>query len=238
MAVELGEIAAGLPFAASIAMATGISTLREGRRRASLNEAIHELRRPLQALMLSLARESDEAEASGSALRMAATALERLEREVNGERLEPVERSVRVRLLVEAAVARWQPWAAESGRPLRLCWEAAEPVLRADGEELSGAVDNLISNGFEHGTGAVEIVVAEERDRLRIAVRDSGPSRRRAESARIWDGIGPSAAGRRHGHGLRIVRRVAARHGGGFRFRRCRDGSEARLELPLAGGER
>ena len=75
MAVELGEIAAGLPFAASIAMTTGIGALREGRRRTSLNEAIHELRRPLQALALALPDDSGAVPGSGSALRMAAGAL-------------------------------------------------------------------------------------------------------------------------------------------------------------------
>lgn len=236
MAIELSEIAAGLPFAASIAMATGIGTLREGRRRTSLNEAIHELRRPLQTLALSLPEESEASGASGSALRMAASALDRLDREVNGEPAELVRERVRVRPMVAAAVARWNSRVTESGRALRLSWEAADPALWGEGEELARAVDNLISNGFEHGTGAVEILVAEERDRLRIAVRDGGPGRRRAESARIWGEIGRS--GPRHGHGLRIVRRVAARHGGSFRLRRRRDGSEARLELPLAGGER
>jgi len=43
------------------------------------------------------------------------------------------------------------------------------------------------------------------------------------------------AGRRRHGHGLRIVRRVAARHGGSFRLRRSPSGTEACLELPLSG---
>jgi len=238
MAVELGEIAAGLPFAASIAMTTGISALREGRRRTTLNEAIHELRRPLQALALSLPAEPEAARASGSALRMVAGALERLEREINGEAVAPVAELVEIGPLMEAALGRWRPRAAQTGRSLSLRLNGGRPVVWADAEELAQAVDNLISNGFEHGRGTVEIVVAEERDRLRIAVRDSGPRRRRAESARIWSGIGPSATDPRHGHGLRVVRRVAARHGGSFRLRLRRHGSEARLELPMAGGER
>ena len=72
--------------AASFAMAGGITAFREGRRRSSLNEAIHELRRPLQALALSLPRRLARAEAMRSALQMAAAAVDRLEREINGER--------------------------------------------------------------------------------------------------------------------------------------------------------
>lgn len=238
MGVELGEIATGLPFAASIAMTTGIGVLRQGRRRTALNEAIHELRRPLQALALSLPADSGAARASGSALRMAAGALERLEREVNGESVAAVAELVEIGPLMEAAQARWRPRAERAGRSLTLRWNGDEPVVWADAEELARAVDNLISNGFEHGRGAIEIVVADDRERLRIAVRDSGPNGRRAGSARIWSGIGPSAADPRHGHGLRVVRRVAARHGGSFRLRHRRHGSEARLELPLAVGER
>src|SRR3954447_25761137 len=54
MALELAEVAAGLPMAASFALAGGLTTLREGRRRSSLNAAMHELRRPLQVLTLAL----------------------------------------------------------------------------------------------------------------------------------------------------------------------------------------
>lgn len=227
MAVELGEIAAGLPFAASIAMTTGIGVLREGRRRTSLNEAMHELRRPLQALALSLPREAD---ASCSALQMAAGAVDRLEHEINGRPLEPVAERVSVRPMVEAALARWRPRAVASGRSLELRWNAAEPALWGYPEELARAVDNLISNGFEHGEGAVDVAVLESSGRLRIEVRDRGAGRA---------GPRPLSLGRRrHGHGLRIVRRTAARHGGSFRLRPAAVGTEATLELPLAGGAR
>ena len=43
---------------------------------------------------------------------------------------------------------------------------------------------------------------------------------------------------RRHGHGLPVVRRVAAAHGGRFVLRRSEQGSLAVLELPLAADER
>ncbi|HEX6782710.1 MAG TPA: ATP-binding protein [Solirubrobacterales bacterium] len=230
MPVELAEIAAGLPFAASLAMATGITALREGRRRTSLNEALHELRRPLQALALSLPADSGGREAAGSALRMTAAAVERLDREINGEASPAASDRVPVRPLVEAALARWRPRAAVAGRPLELTWEASRPVLRGDGVALAQAVDNLISNGFEHGLGAVEVEVREEEGLLRLAVRDGGEREEPAgRSARL---------ARRHGHGLKIVRRVAASQGGTFRLKRSCDRTEAELVLPLAGRPR
>jgi two-component sensor histidine kinase len=39
----------------------------------------------------------------------------------------------------------------------------------------------------------------------------------------------------RHGHGLRLVRRIAARHEGTFALHRGELGTSAVLELPLAG---
>lgn len=235
MPVELAEIAAGLPFAASFAMASGFTALREGRRRSTLNEAVHELRRPLQALAFSLPPDPGEGEAAESALRMAAAAVDRLDREINGGAVAAPAEPVLIRPAVEAAIARWQPHAAAAGRSLALTWEGADPVVSGDETDLVQALDNLISNGFVHGCGRVEIGVREAEGRVRIAVRDEGPGNGGRSSRR--PGPDRRAPGR-HGHGLKIVRRVAARHGGSFRLRRSTAGAEALLHLPLAGGRR
>jgi signal transduction histidine kinase len=231
MHVELAQIAAGLPMAASLAMTTGISALRAGRRRSSLNEAIHELRRPLQALALSLPADSHRAEAMGSALQMAAAAVDRLEHEVNGGAAGVGAERVAIRPMVEAAIGRWRGRAADEGRSLRLCWSAGEAELRGDEVELAQAVDNLISNAFEHGAGEIAIDVHQEGDFLRIEVRDGGGAE--APPKRFRLGNRDRGSRRRHGHGLRIVRRVAARHHGSFRLRRSAGGTGARLVLPL-----
>jgi len=230
MPVELAEIAAGLPFAASFAMASGLTALREGRRRSTLNEAIHELRRPLQALAFSLSPDPGSGEAAESALRMAAAAVDRLDREINGEAAMAPAEPVPIGPLVEAALVRWRPRAAAAGRSLDLTWEAADPVVSGDETDLVQALDNVISNGFDHGRGRVEVGVRETGGHLRIAVRDGGPGDGERTRRRPAPG--------RHGHGLKIVRRVAARHGGSFRLRRSPDGTEAQLDLPLAEGRR
>src|SRR5881227_1107634 len=99
MAVELAEVAAGLPMAASLALAGGISSFREGRRRTALNEAMHELRRPLQVLTLTLPDGSQRATQVESSLELATVALERLDREINGVALENVVTEVSVNAL-------------------------------------------------------------------------------------------------------------------------------------------
>jgi signal transduction histidine kinase len=229
MAVELAEIAAGLPVAASFAMATGITAFREGRRRSSLNEAIHELRRPLQALALSLPGDSRRAEAAGSALRMAAAAVDRLDREINGDVAEAAVEPVAIRPIVEAAIERWRRRAASEGRLLRLRWDAGEPDLPGNAVELAQAVDNLISNALEHARGEIAVDVRREGRLIGVEVCDGG------STARVAKWGGDRGTRRRHGHGLRIVRRVAARHGGSFRLHRSPRGTRARLLLPLGG---
>lgn len=228
MPVELAELVTGLPLAASFAMTTGISLLREGRRKTSLNEAMHELRRPLQVLALSLPADPGRAEAAGSALRLAAAAAERLENEINGERAAVIAERVMVDDLIAAAIERWRPAAAFAGRSLRLASEPGEMELLGDGTALAQALDNLISNGLAHGRGEIAIGVRAAAGRLQLAVRDAGATPRTRDRRR----------GRRHGHGLRLVRRTAARHGGRFRLRRAADGTEAVLDLPLAGARR
>lgn len=235
MHVELAQIAAGLPMVASLAMATGINAFREGRRRSSLNEAVHELRRPLQALALSLPSDSRRVEAMESALQMAAAAVDRLEHEINGGAAGAGAERVAIRPMVEAATERWRGRAAAEGRSLRMCWSAGEAELRGDEVELAQAVDNMISNAFEHGAGEIAIDVRREGDFVRVEVRDEGGAEGAPRRFRLRRGRGSRW---RHGHGLRIVRRVAARHDGSFRLRRSAAGTGARLVLPLQDGRR
>lgn len=236
MALELSTLAAGLPMAASFAMAGGFVALREGRRRSSLNAALHELRRPLQALALSLPAQAPVRSGAESSLQMAVAAVERLDLEINGDAppLEP--RRFPVRPLVEAAVERWRPLADGAGRSLRGVWSGPEGELRGDRVNLAQAMDNLISNALRHGSGAIVVEAGVERRRLRLAVRDGGSA---AGSDRDRPPLRRLLTGRsRHGHGLTIVRRAAAGHGGSFRLRRSTAGTEARLDLPLTGRPR
>lgn len=238
MPLELAELAAGLPAAASFAMAGGISALREGRRRTALNEAVHELRRPLQAIALSAPASANRLEAFESSLRMATAAVDRLDREINGGPARGPVAATPLREVVEAAVGRWRARAALEGRVLSLRWEAGDPRLASDPVELVQAVDNLISNGLDHGSGEVAVESTRAGGIVRLVVlnrkrlRPAGPSRR-------GEGLRARIRGsRRHGHGLRIARRLTARSGGSLRFARRGDRCEAVLELPVPGEPR
>jgi len=232
--VEVAEIVAAWPLGASLATAVAVHGLREGRRRTLLNEAVHELRRPLQALALALPADSATEPAAGS-LRMAASALERLEREINGEPRGLGRAPLPMRPLLEAAVARWTARAALGGGSVRLRWRAGEAEVLGDRSLLAQALDNLIVNAIEHGGPEVVVAAARNGGELRLAVIDRGRGRPPASRRRRSAGPGARLSGRRrHGHGLKVVRRTAAAHGGDFRLQVSALQTRAVLVLPLA----
>ncbi|MGE0068365.1 MAG: sensor histidine kinase [Solirubrobacterales bacterium] len=199
------------------------------RRRAVLNEAVHELRRPLQALAL-VAGGSAEVEQS---VQLAAAALERLDREINGAAAADARAPLRVRPLLESAVARWRRRADLAGGSLELRWRAGDPIVHGDLCGMLQALDNLVLNAIEHGGSRIVVEATSGERGVRVAVVDSGGSPRpgpRPAASRLAGRLG--GRGRR-GHGLRVVRRTAAAHGGRFDLRRSAAGTEAVLELPL-----
>jgi len=233
LTLELAQIVAGWPLATSLAAAVGVRGLQGGRRRAALNEALHELRRPLQALVLTVPGEAAGAESS---VQMAAVALERLEREINGTAVAAPALPIAVEPLLRAALDAWRPRAALAGSSIELRWRAGEAIVVGDRCDLAQALDNLLANAIEHGGPAIVVEARPVGGRLRLAVADHG----RAEAPRSRRGgaavVLARARGRhRHGHGLRVVRKAASALGGRFELRRGRRGCEAVLILPLLG---
>jgi signal transduction histidine kinase len=141
--------------------------------------------------------------------------------------LEPVE----VRNLAEAVVARWAGAArSAAGRP-SLRWGVGPARVVGDRTQLTRALDNLVANAIEHGRGPIDVSAVVRRGRLRILVRDGGASGRVADRGGM---VRRRRRDPREGHGLAIVRSVAAAHGGRFVLRRSPAMTLAVLELPLA----
>jgi signal transduction histidine kinase len=231
---ELAQIVAGWPLALSMAATVAAQTLRNGRRRSALNEALHELRRPLQAVALA-AGPRVAAPGDDDPIDLAAAALERLDREINGIPPAPVWGAVDARALVQAAVGRWQARARLSEAALELRWNAGRAIVNGDRCTLAQALDNLIVNAIEHGGPTIVVAARRRNGRLRIAVVDSGrDARPRSRRNRRAEAIARLSGRNRRGHGLAVVRRVASMHGGRFVLNRAPGGSLAAFELPLA----
>lgn len=238
--IELAAIHAGWPLALTMATALAFQGMRAGRRRLALNQALHELRRPLQAIALAGAGPGSAAPpVLESSVELAAAALERLDREVNGGGLRRPAEEVELRPLLEAALRRWRGRAGQAGASLSLRWRAGRAAVLGDRVELAQALDNLIVNAIEHGGPSISVDVRPYRGGVRIVVADSGRAARPAARRETPGETVARLSGRsRHGHGLTVVRRVAAGHEGRFSLRRSERGSLALLELPLAGGRR
>ncbi|CAN5218808.1 hypothetical protein BH24ACT23_BH24ACT23_07040 [soil metagenome] len=197
---------------------------RDRRRRRVLNERLHELRRPLQALALAAKRPA----AGPDPLELALAAVRDLDREVNGSTPEFRRRPVEARMLALAAAERWRARAARAGRGIGVRWSCGDVVASADPVRVAQALDNLIANALEHGAGEITIEGARHRNAIDLMVRDRGSVRHR----RMRD-----HGDQRHGHGLRITRALAK--GGGGKLRpphREEGGTVAYLVLPLADG--
>ena len=229
------------PVAIACASVATLGRIRASRRRESANRALHELRRPLQALALvGLSRPRSQGDQLGVALE----ALDDLDRAINDE--PPRARSERadVRTLAEEAVARWRTPAVLAGRRLELAWRAGAIRVACDPAALARALDNLIANSLEHGSGLVRIEGIVRTGRLRLVVADGSDAGAVASDAELAapatarhrraGRVVGAARDRRRGHGLRVVAAIAAEHGGRFATCRHETGASAVIELPLA----
>jgi two-component system sensor histidine kinase MtrB len=206
--------------------------ISRGHRRA-LNRALHDLRRPLQALVL-LEDGSRPAAAPPTAsrrglLELATSALHDLDGAVNGEEPARTARRFSCRESLLACLERWRPLAARAGG-IRVYWDAGPAWIEGDPARLARALDNLLANAVEHGGPPVVVTGARVAGRIRITiangVRPGTVTRSIAASSHRDDP--------RHGHGTEIVAEVAGAHGGRFALCHARDGCVAALELPLA----
>jgi hypothetical protein len=197
-----------------------------GHKRA-LNRALHELRRPLQALLLLEDGSGRPAATPPRATRrglleLATTALRDLDGALNGESGARTPRRFSCRESVMASLERWRPRAARAGG-IRVYWDAGPAMVEGDACRLGQALDNLLSNALEHGGPPVVVTGARVAGRIRITIANGLRADREARRSDP-----------RRGHGTEIVSRVASAHGGRFALCQTGNGCVAALELPLA----
>ncbi len=225
----LGEIpptlGAGWPLGLTLALALGGGRVRERRRRTALNRALHELRRPLQALVLAGAPEPRVHDA----LRLTVAAVADLDREINREPVPADLRPTCLASVVHTTAERWKAPAAARERALRVSCHTGGTLVLADPVHLARAIDNLVANALEHGTLRVEICATLGAGTARVAVADGGSPQPASVLASLR-----GRRDRRRGHGLAVVTEIARKHGGRFFWLRSERGSVAVIELPLA----
>jgi signal transduction histidine kinase len=129
-------------------------------------------------------------------------------------RVQPILRAVDVNEIVRSVVAL-EPFAAADGITITSELASELPKCTADGDLVSGALQNVIRNAFEAMPKGGKLTVRTERVEhgVVITVEDSGDGMdaRQAERA-LDDFYTTKPAG--SGLGLAFVRRVAQAHGG------------------------
>lgn len=214
-------------------LSVGLLIRVEGRRRRQeeISRAIHELRRPLQALMLAPPSRDGRAEPALTALDLALAALGDLESLLGHDVHRPQglrAPQISWRRLLEDAADRWgqAAWLRGGSIELGSCLDWGGPEDGSLAVALSRALDNLIVNALVHGGPQVELSLVSSGRRLSLTVTDRGP---RPASRR-------PASRRHHGHGLQIVAGIAARLGGSFQLQRGGQETTARLDFPCRKG--
>lgn len=243
-----------VPVETVVAVVASISTasllignrLSRSRSRAALNRALHELRRPLQAMALLLP-ELEPVSGRGvpfrggfpqpvgpEPIRQAIDALRDLDREVNGRpRTKRKSELLAARLMADACVRRWAAHARLNGSEIGLHWTGPDLLVRGNGSALAAALENVILNAIEHGGPSIIVSGGEVAGRVRIAVEDAGDRGVRGLHARRTesDGVGDLAG---HGFGLDIARETITQHGGRLDHEFGEERSVVEIFLPVA----
>lgn len=216
-----------------------------------MHDVSHELRSPLARLQVAvgLARQNPA---------QVETALGRIEREAErldtlvGEvltlaRLEaqtsrPAEDYVDLVELIDSVVEDARFEAEGSGRRVQFSTSIdGELVMRARGELLHRAFENVVRNALNHTPADSRVELSLERNAhsgmVHIVVADGGPGVAEGELDAIFEPFhrGESAGGAGYGLGLAIARRAIEAHGGRMwaRNRTAGSGLEVHFQLPF-----
>jgi signal transduction histidine kinase len=201
---------------------------REAKEWQLVSEASHELRTPLTALRtevdLALRGNRDSGELR-AALTSAADEIRRvcqladdilvLARADHGRlplRLQPLQ----PRVLLEAAAARARAAAWSQGRQIVVRDMAPGHWLLADPDRAAQALDNLVANALQYGSGTVTLTAHDDGELLGLHVTDQGSGFGEDTMAHAFQRFtrGKRARGPGSGLGLCLVEAIAVAHRG------------------------
>jgi two-component system sensor histidine kinase BaeS len=234
-------------------LAENIQSLEEARRRLLAN-LVHELGRPLGALLAAV-----EALQGGAAedtqlrselldgikgeigrLRHLLADLAQLSDRTLGE-LELNRRELSLSDWLPRVLTTWREVARSRGLSWRAELPDHLPTITADADRLAQALGNLLSNAIKYTPKgkAISIAVQTYTDAIRICVCDTGPGISPEEQKLIFEPFHRAQRGRRFpqgmGLGLAIAREIVVAHGGQIMLESSSDeGSEFVMLLPLS----
>lgn len=213
-------------------LAERLRTLEESRSRLLAN-LVHEIGRPLGALLAAVQALADGAdqdpglrqelhagmEAQIRRLQHLLDDLAQLHDQVSGTlELEP--RPLVLDAWLPALLSPWREAATQKGLEWRISLPAGLPVISADPDRLAQAVGNLVSNAIKYTPtpGNVTVSAGSEADAVWIRVSDTGPGILAEEQERIFTpfyrGLASGRFPQGMGLGLSIARDLVTAHGG------------------------
>jgi two-component system sensor histidine kinase BaeS len=233
-------------------LAARLRTLEESRRQLLAN-LVHELGRPLGALLAAvqaLAGGADQDPALRQELQTGMEAqIRRLQRllddlaQLHGRVLGTMELDRHPLALDEWLPAILSPWreaATQKGLEWHISIPAGLPVISADPDRLAQAVGNLVSNAIKYTPlpGCVTVSAGPEVDSVWIRVSDTGPGIPTEEQERIFTpfyrGLSSGRFPQGMGLGLSIARDLVTAHGGRLTVESTpSSGSRFTIWLPL-----
>ena len=201
-------IAGGLILLGSAVIAVEVARLIAGFRRAvRLNRALHELRRPLQSIALTIDDEHPDLVCAVACLEQARFALEELDAAVNRRVLDRPRVRTAAASLAEGLADRWRFAGVSVSAPV------GGRELEADPAAVGAALDNLVANAIEHGGGTVSVRALPSSGAVRFEVRDEGGADASASPPSLRSPY-RRAPDPRRGHGLAIAAESASAGGG------------------------
>lgn len=223
----------------AVGSATLLLLARRAARRSTEHvvRACHELRGPLQNVMLALGASEAAPVARRPPLAALAVELTRASRAVDdlaavvtGRRTGEEHRRIDLAALVRDLVAVHDLAARARGRRVVLDGPAVPASVVGDHARLTQALSNLVANAVEHGEGTVRVGITHGPGRVDVVVTDEGQGLRVPIDALL-------RARRRgqRGRGMRIVADALAAHGGGLRSTPGTTGTRLVAELPAPG---
>jgi two-component system, OmpR family, sensor kinase len=237
------------PVSCAVSHLSGRRQRQEAEQWQLVSEASHELRTPLTALRteveLALIGNRDVSELR-AALSSAADEINRvcriaddilmLARADHGRlplRLRPME----PRLLLESAAARFQAVAWTRGRQIVVRDRAPGSWLLGDPDRAAQALDNLVSNALQYGSGTITLTAREDGTLLGLHVADEGSGFAEDMAARAFQRFSRGKRVRVSGSGLglSLVAAIAIAHGGVATIGNLPEGgADACIALPRA----